>query len=171
VSERIRAAAKWLMDDDSAYAHDEQAAIFLAQSAPAVFYVGLRADEEQREGGDYTDVPNVEMRFPLREAGMGLADVWDFLEARQQRIPARTDCMVCFFQRLIEWWELWRDNPEGYAQGEAWEAQTGYTFRSDGRDSWPAALKDLRVEFEKGRVPRETRKDAINGMKCRVCRM
>ena len=57
---------------------------------------------------------------------------------------------------------------EGYAQGEAWEAQTGYTFRSYGRDSWPAALKDLRVEFEKGRVPRETRKDTSQ---CRVCRL
>ena len=148
----------------------EPFAAFLARNAPAVFCVGLRADEEEREGGDYAAVEGVEMVFPLRQMGMGLADVWDYLHARNQTVPKRTDCMVCFFQRLIEWYELWRDNPEGYAQGEAWEAETGHTFRSDGRDSWPAALKDLRAEFEKGRIPRETRKDNIGELKCRVCR-
>jgi 3'-phosphoadenosine 5'-phosphosulfate sulfotransferase (PAPS reductase)/FAD synthetase len=149
----------------------EPFAAFLIQNAPAVFYVGLRADEEQREGGDYQNVPGVEMVFPLREAGMNLAKVLAFLSARQITIPRRTDCMLCFFQRLIEWYELWRDNPSAYLEGEAYEALTGFTFRSPGRDTWPAALKDLRAEFEKGRVPRETRRDQIKEMQCRVCRL
>jgi|ERR1700744_217448 len=148
----------------------EPFAAFLMQSAPAVFYVGLRADEDQREGGDYQQVPNVEMVFPLRDAAMGLAEVVEFNRVRGISIPPRTDCMVCFFQRLIEWYELWRDNLAAYLEGEAWEASTGYTFRSPGRDSWPAALKDLRAEFERGRVPKETRRDPLDGMRCRVCR-
>lgn len=148
----------------------EPFAAFLAHCAPATFYVGLRADEEEREGGDYRRVPNVEMKFPLRDAGMGLSDVREFLAARDIQIPRRTDCMLCFFQRLIEWYELWRDNPEAYAHGEQMEAATGHTFRSPGRDTWPAALRDLRAEFERGRVPRETR-DRVNDMKCRVCRL
>ena len=149
----------------------EPFAAYLMQNAPAKFYVGLRADEEKREGGDYKEVPDVEMVFPLREAGMGLAEVVAFNRDRQLRIPPRTDCKLCFFQRLIEWFELWRDDLESYLEGERFEALTGFTFRSPGRDTWPAALRDLRKEFEKGRMPRDTRKDPLKGMQCRVCRM
>ncbi len=149
----------------------EPFAAYLMQSAPAQFYVGLRADEEAREGGDYKDVPGVEMRFPLRDAGMGLDAVLEFLRVRDITIPRRTDCMLCFFQRLIQWYELWRDNLPAYLEGEAYEALTGFTFRSPQRDTWPAALKDLRALFESGRIPRETRKDMIAATQCRVCRL
>ncbi len=150
----------------------EPFAAYLMQNSPAKFYVGLRADEEEREGGDYQDVPDVEMIFPLREAGMALAEVIEFNRSRGIIIPRRTDCMLCFFQRLIEWWELWRDNLAAYLEGERYEELTGFTFRSPGRDSWPAALKDLRKRFEAGDVPRETRKiDLFSASQCRVCRM
>ena len=148
----------------------ETFASYLMVIAPAVFYVGLRADEEEREGGDYAHVPDVEMRFPLREAGMGLAEVLDFLEQRQVIVPKRTDCMLGFFQRLIEWYELWRDNPDAYEEGVRYEKLTGYTFRSPGRDTQPTSLADLRAKFETGWVPRDTRPDAISGLKCRVCK-
>jgi hypothetical protein len=79
--------------------------------------------------------------------------------------------MLCFFQKLVEWWDLWKHNPEAYAEGERYEALTGFTFRSPGRDSWPASLKDLRAEFERGRIPRDTTgRDLFSTMKCRVCR-
>jgi hypothetical protein len=152
----------------------EPFAAFLLRNAPAKFYVGLRADEAEREGGDYARVPDVEMMFPLREAGMGLAEVLEFNRAHGIEIPRRTDCMLCFFQRLIEWWELWRDNPSAFAEGERYEAAIGHTFRSPGRDTWPAALKDLRARFEAGDVPKDTRRspsgDLVAEMKCRVCR-
>lgn len=147
----------------------EPFAAYLMQNSPAKFYVGLRADEEEREGGDYQQVPNVEMQFPLRDAGMDLDAVLAFNEARSLTIPRRTDCMLCFFQRLIEWYELWRDNPAAYSEGEAWEDATGYTFRSPGRDTQPTSLKDLRAKFETGWIPKDTR-DPINELKCRVCR-
>lgn len=148
----------------------ETFAAYLMQHSPAVFYVGLRADEEKREGGDYLDVPGVTMDFPLRRWGWELADVVGYLARVGQTVPRRTDCKLCFFQRLIEWHELWKNDPASYAEGESYEAMTGFTFRSPARDSWPAALKDLRAEFERGRVPRETR-DKINEMQCRVCRL
>ncbi|HEX3124322.1 MAG TPA: phosphoadenosine phosphosulfate reductase family protein [Rhodanobacteraceae bacterium] len=151
----------------------EPFAKFLAANAPAKFYVGLRADEEAREGGDYANVSNVEMIFPLREAGMGLAEVVEFNRSRGIEIPKRTDCMLCFFQRLIEWYELWRDNKMAYVEGENYEMMTGHTFRSPGRDSWPASLRELRAEFESGRVPKDTRltKDPMAALQCRVCRL
>lgn len=147
----------------------EPFAAFLMQIAPAKFYVGLRADEARREGGDYREVPGVEQIFPLRDANMGLQEVLDFLMVRQIIIPRRTDCAWCFFQRLIEWYELWRDHLDIYLEGETWEAATGHTFRSPGRDTQPTSLKDLRAKFETGWIPRDTR-DPISDLKCRVCR-
>jgi hypothetical protein len=147
----------------------EPFAAYLTQHSPARFYVGLRADEEAREGGDYQQVPNVEMMFPLREAGMGKSDVIRFNAERGISIPRRTDCMKCFFQRLIEWWELWNTNLPSYLEGEAWEEMTGHTFRSERRDTQPTSLKGLREKFETGWIPRDTR-DPINEMQCRICR-
>lgn len=149
----------------------EPFAAYLMKNSPATFYVGIRADEEEREGGDYLNVPNVEMVFPFQLWGWGLPEVLAYLKGRGQSIPVRTDCKLCFFQRLIEWFELWRDNPKGYAEGERYEAMTGYTFRSPGRDTQPAALKDLRAKFETGWIPRDTRKDSSGLKPCRVCRM
>jgi hypothetical protein len=138
-----------------------------------VSYVGLRADEEGREGGDYTALPGVVSDFPLRRWGWGLSEVMAYVKSKGVAIPRRTDCALCFFQRLIEWWRLWRDNPAAYAHGEQLEAEIGYTFRSDARDSWPAGLKELRAEFEKGRIPRKNdlQGDLFAQLQCRVCRI
>jgi hypothetical protein len=150
----------------------EPFAAWLAANRPATLYVGLRADEPEREGGDYAQVLGVPQVFPLRDAGMGLRDVLDFLFERDISIPARTDCMLCFFQKLVEWWDLWKHNPEAYAEGEAYEAATGNTFRSPQRDTQPTSLKDLRAKFETGWVPRDTTgRDLFSAMQCRVCRL
>lgn len=161
----------------------EPFARFLATVSPAVAYVGLRADEEPRPGVDYSFVADVTTRHPLKEWGWGVGDVFDYLDRRGITIPERTDCGVCFFQRLPEWYDLWRDHPDAYAQGEAWEEMTGHTFRSPGRDTWPAGLVELRAEFEAGKVPqgwvprpdRGNRQmslmpqDALADLKCRAC--
>lgn len=134
-------------------------------------YVGLRADEPEREGGDYSEVPNVTMRYPMREWGWGINEVLIYLDKKGIVIPERTDCKLCFFQRLNEWYKFWSNDPDGWAEGERLEALTGYTFRSDGRDSWPASMRDLRTEFENGRRPRGTQYDLFASTQCRVCRM
>lgn len=142
-----------------------------ATHGTVVSYVGLRADEEGRAGGSYEDIPGVEMRFPLREWGWGAGDVWAYLEQRNVSVPERTDCGRCWGQQLGEWWKLWREHPEVYADAEAQEERIGHTWRSPGRDSWPAALSELRAEFEKGRVPPRTKRqmDLFRSGGCRVC--
>src|SRR5258708_3747049 len=55
---------------------------FLKGCQPAMLYVGLRADEEAREG-IYS--PEVEQRFPLREWGWGRAQVRRYLRERGGR--------------------------------------------------------------------------------------
>jgi 3'-phosphoadenosine 5'-phosphosulfate sulfotransferase (PAPS reductase)/FAD synthetase len=143
-----------------------------AAEGPVVSYVGLRADEEGRAGGAYADIGGVTMRFPLREWGMTQADVWAALDQRGIRIPERTDCARCYHQRLGEWWRLWREFPEIYAEAEAQEAKYGGTFRNPSRDSWPARLADMRARFETGEVPPRTKlqTDLFRGVgECRVC--
>lgn len=144
---------------------------WLAENTPCVSYVGLRADEEGRAGGAYGDIEGVEMRFPLREWGWGEADVWKYLDEKGVSIPRRTDCAVCYHQRLIEWFELHRDYPDLWAEGEAIEAEFGATFRSPGRDTWPVSMRGLREAFEAGRIPKDTRRnrDRQDTGSCRVC--
>lgn len=154
----------------------EPYAAWLSQQAArhdkVVSYVGLRFDEPEREGGDYASVPNVEMRFPMREWGWELGDVLAYLEEKGVTIPERTDCSSCFFQTLREWWRLWRDYPEVYAKAEGLEAETGHTFRSEQRDTWPASLAGMRQRFEAGHIPKGAAQEPLFGpLKCRVCRL
>jgi len=139
----------------------EPAAAWLRDRPGAVLCVGLRADEEGRAGGTY----DAEVRYPLREWGWDEQKVLAYCVARGFSPPKRTDCALCFYQTIAEWHDLWLEHPGIYAQGEAWEAMVGHTLRSPGRDTWPAALVDLRAEFEKGRIPRRRQRRTM----CRVC--
>jgi hypothetical protein len=135
----------------------------------SVAYVGLRADEPERVGGIYGDI--VEQRYPLREWGWGLSEVLNYLHERGITIPRRTDCARCYDQRIGEWWDLWKDYPDIYAHAEAQEIKYGHTFRSPARDKWPAALVDLRKDFESGQVPRgaSIQHELFIEERCRAC--
>lgn len=141
---------------------------FLLDHPDSTLYVGLRADEEARPGiyGDFAKI-----RFPMREWGWDEADVWKYLDAQGVTIPPRTNCKLCYGQQLGEWYALWRDDPTEWERGEVLEAHTGHTFRSPGRDTWPASLKDLRARFEAGDIPRGAPiQERLFGV-CRECRM
>lgn len=147
---------------------------YLAKHPGSTLCVGLRADEEERQG-IYGDVANY--RYPLREWGWTEADVLAYLDKRGVCVPRRTNCPLCYGQKLAEWWLLWKEHPDLYAEGVALEELTGYTFRSPGRDTWPAALTELAKRFEAGDTPRGIKSlplfDSyeVSGDVCRVCRM
>lgn len=148
---------------------------FMAEAAPAVSYIGLRDDEDDREGtrpgGDYAALnSDVRQDFPLQRWGWGLEEVWRFLNERGIAIPERSDCARCPYQKLGEWYLLWLNHPAIYADAEADEERTGHTFRSPDRDTWPASLKNLRVLFEEGVIPKTSLRmmDDRKGM-CRRC--
>ncbi len=146
---------------------------YLLENPGSVLLVGLRADEEEREGmwGEFATY-----RYPLREWGWGVEEVYAYLDSRGVTVPERTDCDFCYDQRLSEWWLLWKNYPERYAHAEALEADTGHTFRSATRDTWPAGLKELRQRFEGGGEPRGIiglplfgTYDTPKRDRCRVC--
>lgn len=126
--------------------------------------VGLRADEGEREG---LYGPYAHYRYPMREWGWDKARVLAYVVERGMVIPKRTDCAMCYGQRLGEWFVLWRDHPDEYARAEFYETKLGHTLRSPQRDTWPAALRELRQHFEAGRIPRGVDEDEGNA--CRVC--
>lgn len=128
----------------------------------STLYVGLRADEEARRGLYGEDIT---IRFPMREWGWKEEDVWAYLDKRGVCIPARTDCAWCPYQRLGEWRDLYTKYPVIWAKGVALEKELGATFRSPGRDTWPADMESLGKEFESGRKLREYKRNTT----CRVC--
>lgn len=128
----------------------------------STLYVGLRADEESRRGLYGEDI---NIRFPMREWGWGEADVWRYLDERGICIPERTDCAWCPYQRLGEWRSLYFNHRAIYMQGIEIEKRRGHTFRSPGRDAWPADLESLAKEFDSGRKLREYKRATT----CRVC--
>jgi 3'-phosphoadenosine 5'-phosphosulfate sulfotransferase (PAPS reductase)/FAD synthetase len=130
--------------------------------AESVLYVGLRADEEERKGLFGEDMV---VRFPLREWGWKESDVWSYLDRRGVCIPKRTDCALCPYQRLGEWRDLYTNHPVMWAKGVELERQIGATFRSPGRDTWPADLESLGKEFAAGRKLRAFKRAET----CRVC--
>ncbi len=141
---------------------------YLKQNPGTTLCIGLRADEPEREGlyGEYAHY-----RYPLREARMDLQATLDLCDKYQLRPRFRTDCAVCPYQRLGEWYMLWRDHIDLWMQGEAWEEATGYTFRSASRDTWPAAMKDMRSRFEAGDIPHISLKRMEKDERCKVCQM
>ena len=143
-------------------------AIAYMQALPpgSVLYVGLRADEEAREG-IYGD--DVTCDFPFRRWGWGINDVYSFLEERGVCVPIRTDCAFCYHQRIIEWRNLHRDHPDLFWKASAIEERHGHTFRSPGRDTWPLALRDMATDFERGRKIIGEAKFNAEKDRCRVC--
>lgn len=157
------------------------------KNAPVLMHVGLRADEETREGiyGEH-----VQSRFPFREWGYGLSQVLAGVKDAAERfgivIPDRTDCGDCYHQRIREWWNYWLLYPQRFWTASAKEVRMGHTFRSPGRDTWPVSLAGLGAEFqrlldlgyqdfqaaqdarmiERGLKPRKERRQ---GDLCRVC--
>ncbi len=128
---------------------------FAASKAPAVCYVGIRADEaEDREGTNWQGVEGVTQNLPLVRWGWGLSKVKDYLRQKNIVVPKRTDCDLCYHQQIGEWWRLWRDHKDRWQEIEALEIWTGHTLRSEQRDSWPASLVELRKKFEQGYIPR-----------------
>lgn len=144
-----------------------------AARGSVVSYVGLRADEEGRAGGAYSDIAGVTMRFPLREWGYTNPMVLAELARRRISIPYRTDCAVCYHQRIGEWYLLWVRHPEFFDEGIELEDEMGATFRTPGRDSWPSSLRELKAEFAAGRVPKASLermdRERMASGGCRVC--
>jgi 3'-phosphoadenosine 5'-phosphosulfate sulfotransferase (PAPS reductase)/FAD synthetase len=146
-------------------------------AAPVAAYIGLRDDEDDREGlkpgGDAGSLgSDVVQDYPFQRWGWDEEKVWSYLDEKGVTIPQRTDCARCPYQRIGEWYNLWKEHPKIYTDAEADELRYGATYRSPTGNNgpWPHDLKSLRHEFEKGRVPERSLRmmEKRRGM-CRAC--
>lgn len=146
---------------------------YIRSHQPALLYVGLRSDEEEREGIYGSEVQSV---FPMRNGcctkhgpwNWTLAHVWSYLNQCEVTIPRRTDCAKCYYQRIAEWKYLWLHYPDKFSQAKDLEHQIGATFRSPTKDKWPASLAELEKLFEAGTRIRSRLPEQAS---CRVCRL
>lgn len=91
-----------------------------------VSYVGLRSDEDRI--GYISRKPNIQTRYPLKEAGIDYAGVIRILEDSGLGLPTfmkwgRTNsgCTFCFFQTPFEWVKLFETYPEYFEQAMEYE--------------------------------------------------
>lgn len=130
-----------------------------------ISYVGLRADELEREGiYDSCCVQD----FPFRRWGWGIGKVRPYLAERQVTIPDRTDCAFCYEQKTIEWWKLWKYHPALWETAKGLEIRTGRTFRHASKGGlWACSLTEMQRRFEAGEIPkfRQVKDSTV----CRAC--
>ena len=121
-------------------------------------YVGLRADEPQREGYISTK-PNIKTLFPFREDGLGIDDVKNILDESGLGMPkyydwrSRSGCYFCFYQRKIEWIGLHENHPELFEAAkkfEKYDEKTGkrYTWsQSESLDEMLQRKDEIKAKF------------------------
>ena len=148
---------------------------FYNKMKPAIVYIGLRADEQSRKGNTLLD-EQITQSFPMQEWGWGINEVHKYLAEKKITIPARTDCAMCFYQRIGEWWNLWKYYPDYFRKISDIENKLGHTLLSPGKwgGRWPEKLSELSDEFKKGRIPRGANDHYqmfgdVNTNKCRMC--
>ncbi len=89
-------------------------------------YVAIRADEPSREGYQATH-PNMQVHFPLRDAGIDRAGVLEILDQSDIGEPeyykwrSRSGCTFCFYQQKIEWVRLAENHPDRFAEAVNYE--------------------------------------------------
>jgi 3'-phosphoadenosine 5'-phosphosulfate sulfotransferase (PAPS reductase)/FAD synthetase len=155
-------------------------------------YVGIRADEPQREGYISTK-PNIKTRFPFREDNLGIDDVKNILDESGLGMPkyydwrSRSGCYFCFYQRKIEWIGLHENHPELFEAAkkfEKYDEKTGkrYTWsQSESLDEMLQRKDEIKAKFTLNPSKDKKRKsmwDAIseatededdNGEPCNFC--
>ncbi|NOQ35230.1 MAG: phosphoadenosine phosphosulfate reductase family protein [Methylococcaceae bacterium] len=133
-----------------------------------ISYVGIRADEPQREGYISTK-PNIKAVFPFKEDGLIKEDIINLLNESGLGLPAyynwrsRSGCHFCFYQRKIEWIGLYENHPDLFEDAKTYEKydeKTGkrYTWsQNESLDEILARKDEIKEKFallnQKGKKP------------------
>lgn len=139
----------------------------------AFSYIGIRADE-QRQGYSgrkppvLSTQPNILPVYPLRDAGVGLADVNRLLEESGLGLPeyykwrSRSGCYFCFYQQVGEWQGLADTHPDLLARAASYER-----LAADPQFTWVAG----RSVMEIAAAPRKEQPDPATTDSCAICHL
>jgi 3'-phosphoadenosine 5'-phosphosulfate sulfotransferase (PAPS reductase)/FAD synthetase len=148
---KIRPLEAWLGDD------------------PAISYVAIRADEQNRKGYVSTK-PNITTVFPFIDDGIDHAGVLRILDEAGVGLPeyyqwrTRSGCYFCFYQRKAEWVGLAERHPELFERAVAIENKVLTEASGAGDASYQdVAMKGRAFTWSQGETLVELigRKDAI----------
>ncbi len=129
---------------------------------PVVSYVGLRADEPQREGY-ISKKPNIKTIFPFKEDNIRKEDVERILRDSGLGLPSyynwrsRSGCYFCFFQQKREWVGLMENHPHLFQEAMRYEK---YNQKTGERYTWlqgetlaefarPERVAQVKANYEK----------------------
>ena len=137
--------------------------------APAISYVGIRADEANRKGYISTK-SNIQSRFPFVEDGIDHEGVMRILEDAGIGLPkyyewrTRSGCYFCFYQRKAEWIGLAERHPELFERAVAIEQKVLLHAGADGEaDFSDRAMRGRQYTWSGGEtlVQLRSRRDEI----------
>lgn len=126
-----------------------------------ISYVGIRADEPQREGYISTK-PNIKAVFPFKEDGLVKDDIIKLLEDSGLGLPkyyewrSRSGCHFCFYQRKIEWIGLYENHPELFEDAKRYEK---YDEKTGRRYTWSQGESLDELLARKGEIKDKFAKD------------
>jgi 3'-phosphoadenosine 5'-phosphosulfate sulfotransferase (PAPS reductase)/FAD synthetase len=139
-----------------------------------ISYVGIRADEAQRQGYLSTK-PNIKSVFPFIEDNIVKEDVFQILKESGLGVPSyyewrsRSGCYFCFFQQKREWIGLYERHPDLFEKAAAYEKissnpQECYTWNK-GESLYdlikPERMVQIKADYAK-RLEREKNKFVAN---------
>jgi len=130
-------------------------------SEDVVSYVGLRADEDRE--GYISHRPSIHTRYPFREDGIVLHDIYEILQEAGIGLPeyyrwrSRSGCFFCFFQRKVEWVGLLKNHPGLFEEAKEYEklsTEPGKRFTWSEREtleelSQPKRVAEIEREHQK----------------------
>lgn len=108
-------------------------------------YIGIRADESEREGYNSRGKTNITPVFPFKEDGLVIQDIYNILEEtvgipEYYKWRTRSGCYFCFYQRRVEWAIMYELYPKWFNKSKDYE-----TKHEDGRTfTW---VKDKPLEY------------------------
>lgn len=122
---------------------------FCKQQLPATVYIGIRADEEASRGNYGLAVEGITYRYPFREDGLVLEDIWRLWQDAELTLPAfyawRTTggCYMCPWQRESEWLGLQKHHPALFAQAVKEEKHATASSADGHATTWSLSRKPL----------------------------
>lgn len=98
---------------------------------PCFMLLGFDMGETSR--ADYSCEIGIENRFPLIEAEFTRADCKNYIKRHGLKIPQKSGCFICPYQKVNQWKELRNRHPELFCKAEQLEKRNMEYRKSQGK--------------------------------------
>ena len=152
------AQARWCTVNLKIKPFEQWVSSTLKQGGSVTSYVAIRADENR--SGYVSSNSNLQVKFPLAEAGVDKEGVYKLLNGVGLGLPeyyewrSRSGCTFCFYQQKIEWVRLKERHPEAFDAAKSYEKES-----RDGRTKFTWSQYESLSELERPERVAQIKKD------------